>query len=211
MIRAGYLTIGLTVLALALGACRSVPAIRYYTLVPPAGGLVPPAGGASPVAPAAGAFQFELLPVTIPAQVDQPQLVVRQGEQGVSKLQGERWIAPLGDEFRGALSTDLTRDFHAQDVSGLPTQSKQAVRIKLDVRRFESVPGSYAYLDAAWSVRPLKGGEPLACTSRISETVGQGYDALVQGHQQAIARLAGQIGSVASAMAGGQRVNCPGG
>ena len=51
---------------------------------------------------------FELLPVSVPAQDDQPQLVIRQGGQGVALLQSERWIAPLGDEIRGALSADLT-------------------------------------------------------------------------------------------------------
>ncbi|MGS8556499.1 ABC-type transport auxiliary lipoprotein family protein, partial [Salmonella enterica subsp. enterica serovar Soahanina] len=88
---------------------------------------------------------------------------------------------------------DLVRDFRAQDITGLPSEGHATVRIKLDLRRFDSVPGSYAFIDAAWSVRPLKGGEPVACASRISETVGEGYDALVQGHQQAINRLAGQI------------------
>lgn len=202
MSRWATLNLSIAALALVLGACGSVPPVRYYTLVPPAGGE---AGGA----PAAQPFKFELLPVSVPAQVDQPQMVVRQGGQGVSILQGQRWIAPLGDEVRGALSADLSRDFRAQDVTGLPTEGASVVRIKLDVRRFDSVPGSYAYVDAAWSVRPLKGGEPLACTSRISETVGEGYDALVQGHQQAINRLAGQIGAAAGAVAAGQVARCP--
>jgi uncharacterized lipoprotein YmbA len=202
MSRLGNRKLTLAALVFTLGACSSVPAMRYYT-------LVPPAGGETSVAPATQPFQFELLPVSVPAQVDQPQLVVRQGGQGVAVLQGERWVAPLGDELRSALSADLTRDFRAQDVSGLASQGKGAVRIKLDVRRFESVPGSYAFIDAAWSVRPLKGGEPLACTSRISETVGTGYDALVQGHQQAVTRLAGQIGVVAGAIAAGHPARCP--
>jgi len=202
MNRWGYLNLAIAGLALVLGACGSVPPVRYYT-------LVPPAGGDATVAPAARPFQFELLPVTVPAQVDQPQLVVRQGGQGVAMLQGQRWIAPLGDEVRGALSADLARDFGAQDVTGLPADGKSVVRIKLDLRRFDSVPGGYAYIDAAWSVRSLKGGAPLACTSRISETVGEGYDALVQGHQQAIKRLAGQIGAVAGTVAAGQAARCP--
>lgn len=202
MNRSGYLNLAIAGLALVLGACGSAPPLRYYT-------LVPPAESAATVAPSARSFQFELLPVTVPAQVDQPQMVVREGGQGVSVLQGQRWIAPLGDEVRGALSADLTRDFHAQDVTGLPSSPNDTVRIKLDVRRFDSVPGSYAYIDAAWSVRPLKGGDPLACTSRISETVGAGYDALVQGHQQAIAKLAAQIGTAASTLAAGQPARCP--
>ncbi|KLD64191.1 PqiC family protein [Dyella japonica] len=204
MKRWGTLNLAVATLALVLSACGSAPPLRYYT-------LVPPAGGAATVTPTASSFQFELLPVTVPAQVDQPQMVVREGGQGVAVLQGQRWIAPLGDEVRGALAADLARDFRAQDVTGLPNQGKATVRIKLDVRRFDSVPGSYAYIDAAWSVRALKGGDPLACTSRFSETVGAGYDALVQGHQQAISRLAGQIGAVAGAMAAGQSASCPAG
>ncbi|PXV58359.1 hypothetical protein SAMN04487785_10578 [Dyella jiangningensis] len=201
MNRWGTLNVAIAALALVLGACGSVPPVRYYTLVPAPGGEVS--------APAARSFQFELLPVTVPAQVDQPQMVVRQGGQGVAVLQGQRWIAPLGDEVRGALSADLVRDFRAQDITGLPSEGHATVRIKLDLRRFDSVPGSYAFIDAAWSVRPLKGGEPVACASRISETVGEGYDALVQGHQQAINRLAGQIGAVAGALAAGQPARCP--
>lgn len=201
MIRAGYLIVAACVAALALGACGSKPPTHFYTLVPPAGEVVEPATPAG--------FLFELLPVSVPAQVDQPALVVRQGGQGVAVLQGERWIAPLGDELRGALSADLMRSFHAQDVTGLPSSGKDSLRIKLDVRRFDSVPGGYAFIDAAWSVRPLKGGDALTCTSRISEPVSGGYDSLVEGHQRAMAQLARQIGAVAQALAAGQHPACP--
>ncbi len=154
---------------------------------------------------------FELLPVSIPAQVDQPQLVVREGGQGVALLNGERWIAPLGDEVRGALSADLARELHSEDVSGLPGNDKPVLLIKLDLRRFDSQPGSYALIEGTWSVRVLHGGHggTPACSSRISETVGPGYDALVQGHQRAIEQLAGQIAAVAYSLGAGQVAACP--
>jgi len=187
-------------LALGLAACTSAP-IHYYTLVPPA--VERPAAGAS--AP----FRFELLPVSIPVQVDQPQLVIRQGGQGVALLGGERWIAPLADEVRGALSADLARELHSQDASGLPSSGEPRLRIKVDLRRFDSVPGSYALIDAAWSVRALAGDTTLTCTSQLREPVGPGYDALVQGHQQALAQLAAQIATVAAPLAAGQHAACP--
>ncbi|KZC23594.1 hypothetical protein RHOFW104T7_12670 [Rhodanobacter thiooxydans] len=195
--------------ALLLAACASAP-LHYYTLVAPAdesaGSLV------APVA-AAPALPFDLLPVGVPAQVDQPQLVVREGGQGVALLAGERWIAPLGDEVRSALSADLARELHSADVSGLPGNDRPLLRIKLDLRRFDSVPGSYALVEAAWSVRLLHGerAATLACTSRVSETVGPGYAALVQGHQRAIARLAAQIAGVARTLGGGRAAVCPSG
>ena len=187
-------------LALGLAACASAP-IRYYTLVPPATEV--------PLAGTAAAFQFELLPVGIPVQVDQPQLVVRQGGQGIALLGGERWIAPLADEVRGALSADLARNLHTEDVSGMPASGEPRLRIKVDLRRFDSVPGSYALIDAAWSVRALAGTSTLTCTSHISETVGTGFDALVQGHQQALAQLAAQIARVAAPLAAGEPARCP--
>jgi uncharacterized protein len=189
--------------AVALAACSSAP-VHYYTLVP-----APDSTQVDAAVPAAS-FQFELLPVGIPAQNDVPQLVVRQGGQTVALLDGERWIAPLADEVRNALSVDLSRRLNAQDIgSGLPVDGKPVVRIKIDLRRFDSSPSNYALVEATWSVRPLKGDTVLTCSSRISENVGQGYDGLVAGHQQALAELAGQIASVAPALAAGSSPACP--
>ena len=191
--------------ALVIGGCASAP-LHYYTLMAPAA----PQGAASGAADGA-ALPFELLPVSIPAQVDQPQLVVREGGQGVALLEGERWIAPLGNEVRDALSADLARELHSQDASGLPDNKQPLLRIKLDLRRFDSQPGSNALIAGSWSVHVLHTphGGALTCTSSISEPVGPGYDALVQGHQRAIAALAVQIASVARALGANQTVGCP--
>jgi uncharacterized lipoprotein YmbA len=188
-------------LGLALAGCASAP-LHYYTLVAPAGGSDPAA--ASPLS-------FELMPVNVPAQVDQPQLVVREGGQGVALLGSERWIAPLADEVRSALSADLVRQLHGADLSGMAAGGTPRLRIKLDVRRFDSAPGAYALIDAAWSVRAAAGVPPatLACTTRVRETVGPGYPALVQGHQRAIAQIAAQIATAARALAEGQTAACP--
>ncbi|GLQ46862.1 lipoprotein [Dyella lipolytica] len=191
--------------ALLLAACASAPT-HYYTLIP-----APDNAQAEGSAPPAS-FQFELLPVGIPAQDDVPQLVVRQGGQAVALLNGERWIAPLADDIRGALSVDLSRRLNAQDISsGLPVDGKPVLRIKVDLRRFDSSPGSYALIEATWTVRPLKGtgNVVLTCSSRINEDVGQGYEGLVAGHQRALSELAQQIASVAPAMAVGTVPACP--
>ncbi|HKR77362.1 MAG TPA: PqiC family protein [Rhodanobacter sp.] len=190
------------IVALGLAGCASAP-LHYYTLMSPAGGV-------APAAPAP--YPFELLPVTVPAQVDVPQLVVREGGQGMLPLQGQRWIAPLGDEIRGALAADLARALGAPDMNGLPGDGRPRLRVKLDVRRFESVPGSHALLDAAWSLRLVGGSggqDALTCISRISEPVTAGYDALVAGHQQALATLAARVAATARAYEVGQNPACP--
>ena len=189
--------------ALALGACASAPT-HYYTLIAPANDV--------PAATSPG-LPFELLPVSVPAQDDQPQLVIRQGGQGVALLDGHRWIAPLGEEMRGALSADLAQALGRPDVSGLAHEGARVARIKVDVRRFDSQPGSYALLEAAWSVRVMGGDAPertLACTSRFNQTVaGAGYDALVQAHQRALGQLAGEVAEAVRALAAGS-ARCPG-
>ncbi len=208
--------------ALALGACASAP-LHYYTLVAPdaeaSDALIAPGAEASrvPSAPraeavASPALPFELLPVSLPAQVDQPQLVVRDGAQGMLLLNGERWIAPLGDELRSALAADLARALHSSDASGLPGNDKPRLRIKLDVRRFDSQPGAYALIAGTWNVRVVNGAHAaaLTCASSVSEAVGPGYAALVQGHQRAIAQLAAQMAAVAHALSAGQGALCPG-
>ena len=186
--------------ALGVAGCASAP-VHYYTLIAPA----PMAAATGETSP----FQFELMPVGVPAQADQAQLVIRQGGQGAAPLEGERWIAPLADEVRGALSADLAQALHTQDVTGLPGGGKPRLRIKVDLRRFDSAPGEYALIDAAWNVRQLQGDAMLACTSQVREPVGTGYDALVEGHQRALARLAAQLAQVAGAVAAGHAPACP--
>lgn len=183
---------------LAIG-CASAPT-RYYTLVP--------AATTTTVAEPAD-FAFDLTKVTLPAQVDQPQLIVRQAGAGVALLESEHWIAPLADEIRGALTETLVTRHGAQNVSGLAQAGRSLVRISVDVRRFDSEPGKQAVIEAGWSLRRVPDDAPaITCSSRIAEPVGPGYDALVQGHQRALARLAAAIAAPATVMTKGGQARC---
>lgn len=185
-----------------LAACSSVPT-RFYTLVAPATASAP--------APSSAPYQFALLPVRIPEQVDQPQLVIRQSETQVAVLEGEQWSGPLGDQIHTALSADLVRRLGTRDIYGLPQGKDQAVyRIKLDVRRFESMPGAYALIAAAWSVRGKGGSQALSCTTTVRQPVtGVDYAALVQGYQRALATLATAVAGSVRSVANGSNSACP--
>jgi uncharacterized protein len=197
MTRAAFLAAA----ALALAACGSAPPLHYYTLVAPA--------AEAPAGAAPAAFQFELLPVGVPAEADRPQLLVRQGGQGMLVLESERWAAPLADEVRAALSADLARELKAQDASGLPAGAIPRLRVKVDLRRFDSVPGDYALIDASWAVHPPQGGPGATCRSVIRQSVGAGYDALVAGHQLALRKLGAQIAAAGRTLATGAPPSCP--
>lgn len=162
--------------ALLLSGCAAAP-IQYLTLVPPAGQTAISSGGAAG-APAVS--------VTVPSQVDQPELIVRQSDGSMALLESERWIAPLADEIRIALSLSLARQWEPGPAG--------TVRVQVDVQRFDSVPGQYALIDAVWTL--TAGGsapQQVSCRSSIRIPVGNGYPALAKGHQAAIEQLASQI------------------
>ncbi|HWU34701.1 MAG TPA: PqiC family protein [Methylovorus sp.] len=189
--------------ALVLGACASSPPVHYHTLLAP----VAPAS----VAPANAPFLIEVLPVGIPPQLDQSQLVVRQGPSQVAVVDGERWAGPLADEFRNALSAQLTRRLQTQDVAGLTVpKDKPVLRIKVQVRRLDAWPGQMAQLDADWSLglAHQPGNPRFLCHGQFQEQAAGGYAELVQAQQRSIAALAERIAAQASTWATSQTAAC---
>lgn len=193
------LRLKLAVLTAALGisACTSTQT-HYYT-------LIAPMASTGKTAPQPAPFQFEMLPVVMPVQVDQPPLVVRQGNGGLAILDTERWGSPLGDEFHDALTPQLEQRFGSRDMAGLPKNTEQPVlSVRTDVRRFESVPGEYALIDVVWTLSLRNAGATagskrtnLTCSSVIREQAGPGMESLISAHQQAVARLAVKIADTA--------------
>lgn len=188
--------------SLALGGCLSTVPTHYHTLLGAA------AEGNAPSPPAS--FLIDVQPVGIPAQVDRPQLVVRDGG-GMIPLEQERWIAPLADEARAALSADLSRELGTADVAGQPRpDGAKVVSVKVDVRRFDSVPGAYAAIDAVWSLNVnAPNAQALVCASAARESVGPGYDELVLGHRRALAAVASRIAAAVRDYAAAGKSACP--
>ncbi|SEJ82317.1 membrane integrity-associated transporter subunit PqiC [Pseudomonas sp. NFR16] len=190
--------------ALSLGACSSTPT-RYYTLIAPA---------TEPAANVAQApFQFEMQPVLMAVQVDQPPLVVRQGDGSLAILENERWGAPLGDEFHDALTGQLERRLGSRDLAGLPKQSDEPVlSVRTDVRRFESVLDRYALIDVVWNLSLRGAGvkrQTLTCSSVIRQPAGTGMENLVLAHQKAVSSLADVIARTATDWARQPSSRCP--
>jgi len=183
-----------------LAACSSSPSSRFYTL---GGTAVAPVA----VSSAPASFYFELAPVDVPQQVARNQLVVQSSPAQVSVLEQERWASLPADEVRRALSGDLAQQLNAIDVYGTPyPDSARVYRVKVKVQRFESWPGSQAVIDAVWSVRGGASQTVMTCRTIAEERVGDGYDALVDGHRKAVNDIASAISagvrSLGSAPAG---------
>ncbi|WP_296181800.1 PqiC family protein [Pseudomonas sp. UBA1879] len=192
--------------ALSLGACSSTPT-HYYTLIAPA------APSTAAVTPAP--FQFEMQPVLMAVQVDQPPLVVRQGNGSLAILENERWGAPLGDEFHDALTGELERRFGSRDLAGLPKQSDEPVlTVRTDVRRFESALDQYALIDVVWNLSLRANGsgnkrKTLTCSSVIRQPAGAGMENLILAHQKAVSTLADTIARTARSWVQQPTSRCP--
>lgn len=186
---AAKLLLSLALLAV-LAACASNPKLRYYTLVPPVDANTP-----KPRLPAS----VDLLPVKVAAQADYPQLVLREGAERFTLVENRLWVAPLPEEFRAALLARLATALQAPI-------GDERVRIAVEVSRMDAVFGRYALLEANWELKGKK--TTLVCSTRSSQTVGEGFDALVAGHQRTAQALADDIGRGLLSLSGPQP-SCP--
>ncbi len=185
---------------LTLAACASSQPTYFYTLTGGGNASGSATATVSPVVNAgsqtyASPLLIEVLPASIPPQLQRPQMVLGTGPGQVDVLEQRRWSQPLGDEIGQALSGDLTHALPAVDVYRSTHEPTQTVyRVAVNVQRFESVLGNHASLEAVWSVTRLPQSLTLTCRSALSAPAGDGYDALVASHRQVLAGLALQIG-----------------
>ncbi|AKA84551.1 hypothetical protein VO64_4005 [Pseudomonas synxantha] len=157
---------------LLLAACRSEP-IAFHT-------LTPAHWSNSSRADAAG---VRIDSISVPPQVDRAQIVVRQGDSGLAILETQWWAASLADELRSALVDQLAN-----------SNPQQAVALRVEVQRFDSVPGQYALLDVRWRLRQVNGDHPaLTCRSTLQSPAGPSIDELVLAHQNNLKRFAALI------------------
>lgn len=182
-------------LAAALAACGSAPVVRYHSLLP---------ATASTPAPAA-TLAWAMGPVTVPAQLDQPQWLVRLPDDSMRLLEQERWAGPLGDELQAGLADAIARRL------GAPGLAKPATgktwRVRVDVQRLELAPSRHAALVADWSLS--SGAAPeLRCREVQQRNVGAGLDALAAAQRAAVAQLGERIAAALEALERGS-AGCP--
>jgi uncharacterized lipoprotein YmbA len=148
-----------------------------------------------------------LEPIRLPTQVDQAQWLVRLPDDSLAVLEQERWASPLRDELREALLQVLAAGFGAVEarsaVAGAP------VRIAVDVRRFDSLPGREARSEGSWTVASGGGAPALHCEWLIREPAPGPVGALAAAHRRAVARLGAAIGAALVSVKAGQSATCP--
>lgn len=189
--------------AVLLAACSSVP-MHFYT-------LVPAEDGQRTTTSADTDYKVAVLPVAVPLAVDRPQLVVRRSDGTMSLLENRHWVAPLGEEIRSVLSSNITRTLGTTDVSGLAGGGNVPIyRIKVKIDRFESIPGDHTSTVASWRVhRRGDDSADIQCTSRMEQAVNGGFEALITGHQHGLRSLSDEITRTVQVMDEQGEAACP--
>jgi uncharacterized lipoprotein YmbA len=119
-----------------VGACSSSPPTRFYTLSDTAPEATPPAG----------VGWVRIVGVTIPGELDRPELVRRIGPNQLSISGLDRWAAPLDQTIRRALSDDIARR--------VPTPAPgQQYPVSVDIHEFYGDGGCNVTLRAAWTLK----------------------------------------------------------
>ena len=178
---------------IVLGAgCATSPPSRFYTLSAASG----PAATSAKLSIAVG-------PVSVPAVVDRPQIVVDIGPNQVRLEEFNRWAAPLQSNIARVVADNLVLFLGTPRVT-LTAQGLSAdadYRAAIDVQSFQSAPGEAAMLDAVWTVRRAKDGKAETGRTTVRETVQErGYDALAAAHSRAVARMSQDIAAAVRAL-----------
>ena len=179
------------VVALA-AACASTPS-RFYTL------SRTPAPGAPP-----STLSVIVGPVTIPAVVDLPQIVVSTSPNQVTLDEYNRWASPLANNISRVVAENLV------DLLGTPRVSlfQQSLnteadfRVAIEVQTFESAPGDAATLNAVWVVRRTRDSKSETGRTTVREpSADKGYDALAAAHSRALSRMSQDIAGAVRTLA----------
>jgi uncharacterized lipoprotein YmbA len=167
-----------------LAACRSDP-IQFHTLTP-----------AQLTGTSRNGAQIEIELLSVPPQVDRPQIVVRQGNTGMAILETDWWGASLVDELRSALLDQMINN-----------NPQRKLSVRLEVQRFDSIPGQYGLLDVRWRLRSSNGHEDVIgnCRSTLRTPSGPSIEELVAAQQNNVRRLAALISQAAA----GTQKGCP--
>jgi uncharacterized lipoprotein YmbA len=150
-----------------------------------------------------GVISVVVGPVSIPAVVDLPQIVVSTGPNQVVRDEFNRWASPLQNNISHVVVDNLVTMLGTSRVAlfqqTLP--GKHDYQVAIEVQGFDSALGEAATLNAIWIVRRLKDG-----TTQTGRTVDReptpqkGYDALVAAHSRALARMSQEIADAIRAL-----------
>lgn len=165
-----------------LAACASTPAAHYYVLE-----AVP-----ARARTADSSLQVLVDPVSIPEEVDRPQIVLALEDGEITIDDAHRWAAPLQPEITQVLARNLGTTLGSNAVTtDTGTAPWKGYRVHVRILELRSRLGHEADIEARWEVGLA--GTMRRGTTRVQQHAGVGYEGLAQAHSRALAQLASAI------------------
>jgi len=162
---------------LSVCGCASSPPTNFYTLSDTAAETAAPAGVGHVI----------VTGVTIPGEIDRPEIVRRVGPNQLSVAESDRWAAPLDDTIRRVLTDDIGRR-----MPGAAAQPQRPVTV--DIHEFYGDASCNVTLRAVWTLKqtgaqgttedihvPSTGSCPTTLAATMSVALGQLSDRIITG------------------------------
>jgi hypothetical protein len=177
---------------LATAACiggRASPGTQHHVLSP------------AIEAPSAGVAGLETLrvigvgPISVPAYLDRPQMVMRPAPDQIEVNEFDQWGEPLRDGITRVVSVNLARLLPESLVVTFPWRSVEKIRYQviLEVVQMDGPAGGNVALDARWRVLDPSGRQVAARVVRLTEPAGPGADATAAAMSRALGTLSRDI------------------
>jgi uncharacterized lipoprotein YmbA len=162
----------------------------------------------SPVLPPAAESPVPVLvgvgPITIPAYLDRPQLIVRLSDNQIALSDADRWAEPLDANIERTLEDNLAAMLPGSSFITYPWYPTEQpdYALALDFRRFEADSTGAVTLEATWSL--VRAGVRVDGADALlsAQADGPGRGAAVAAHSRALAELSGQIAAAVRRAAG---------
>ncbi|MEN6620103.1 MAG: PqiC family protein [Smithella sp.] len=176
----------LSLLTVLLAGCASTRQSQFYILSPAA---------TPPVKASPAKFSVAVGPVTVPASVDRPQIVLKTGPNEVFISEFDRWASPLKGDIARVVAENLVSLLGTKQIYVFPQSavSDASYHVMIDFFNFESDPRRAATLDALWMIVYGNDKQVRSRTTITEPVQGNGYAELVAAHSLALGRLSAEI------------------
>ena len=157
-INRGRRAVAAAILLSGLAACAATRPTAFYTL----------SSDATPKQPrSTKGMVIGLGPVSLPAYLDRPDIVTREGMNEMRLAEFNRWAEPLEPLLTRIMAEDLYGLLDANDVIPLPQRADIRLdrTVAVDISRFDADDAGAVVLDARWRI--YRGdGETLVASGR---------------------------------------------
>lgn len=95
-------------------------------------------------------------PVSVPAPIDQPQLVIQGKDNQIQVYEYHRWAGSLKSEVGRVIAANIARELELSNVWNFSqsTQTNYDYQIFIDVQTLDSKPADSVVVDVLWTIKP---------------------------------------------------------